>query len=95
MEIQNCREKYLVFLSRLLDALIMNFHNGCQIMLIDTPHPLMWMGQKFMLKIAAACSEREQCVCALRAGCFLPVWISLTRGPHKHTNGLLLMSRQR
>lgn len=38
MELQSCRGEYLVFLSRLLDALIMDFHNGHQIMLVDPPH---------------------------------------------------------
>ena len=38
MELQSCGGEYLVRLSRLLDALIMDFRNGHQIMLIDLPH---------------------------------------------------------
>jgi len=38
MELRNCRGEYLIFLSRLLDALVMDFYNGHQIMLIGLPH---------------------------------------------------------
>lgn len=89
MEVKNCQGEHLAFLSRLLDASIMDSH---QVPPTDPPH-LNVVGQEFRLKLAGTCSEGEGRVRALRAGCLLSVWVSLTRGSH-HTSGLPLGSWQ-